>query len=264
MEPSATGMQLELSHLDTKLQNQVNALCATYRDAFKRGKYDINTKEGEFSCEKERILQPLVIKKIAPIMQNLIREGNFAPADVQLGFCSNINAVSKPVDNKVHSGRAGSHIAKLQGVKGNSQRITLDLRKINYCMPTDPKITFPNYKSLARQFAKCICSNFDLCSMFYAIPINYDSQNTTNFWYTGMVYKMQWLPMGLNNAGYVAQKAAPLTYSDAILEIYLQEKQIKKELYNLFYSVSEFLLIYLDNLCLFTPKGKEQLASISY
>ena len=117
-------MQLELSHLDTKLQNQVNALCATYKDAFATGKYDIwlflgfsadiNTKEGEYSCEKERILKPHVVKETAPIMQNLIKQGVFAPADLQQGFCSNINAVSNPVAGKVHLGRADSHIAKLQ------------------------------------------------------------------------------------------------------------------------------------------------------
>ena len=82
MDPSAPGKQLELSHLDTELQNQVNALCATYKNAFATGKYDIglflgfsadiHTKEGEYSYEKERILKPHVVKEIAPIMQNLI------------------------------------------------------------------------------------------------------------------------------------------------------------------------------------------------
>ena len=79
-------------------------------------------------------------------------------------------------------------------------------------MPADPKITLPNYKSLARQFSDCICSNFDLCSMSYAILINYDSQNNSNCWYNGMVFKMQRLPIGIKNAVYVAQKAALLTY----------------------------------------------------
>ena len=34
-------MQVELSHLDTKLQNQINALCAKYKDAFATEKYEI-------------------------------------------------------------------------------------------------------------------------------------------------------------------------------------------------------------------------------
>ena len=238
LEPKSPGKQLDLSHLNSKLQTQINELCTTYKDAFASGKYDIGlylgfsadipTIEGAFSCEKERPMKPHVLAEIAPIMQNLIEQGVFAPADLQKGYCSNINAVAKPEANRVHLGKADSHIAKQQGVKGNNQRITLDLRKINNCMPTDPKITLPNYKTLARQFSNCICSNFDLCSMFYAIPINYDSQHKTNFWYDGKVYKMQRLPMGIKNAVYVAQKAALLTYSDANLDIFFGRKGNKK------------------------------------
>ena len=91
--------------------------------------------------------------------------------------------------------------------------------------------------------------------MFYSIPINYDSQHKTNFWWNGSVFKMCRLPMGVKNDVYIAQKAALLVYSDGNLTIFLQEKGIKKgsEQFS-FYSVSQFLLIYLDNLCLFTPK----------
>ena len=162
-----------------------------------------------------------MLAEIDPIMQSLIAEGVFAPADLQQGFCSNINAVSKPEANKTHLGKADAHIAKQKGVKLNNQRITLDLRGVNKCMPVDPKITLPNYKSLAGQFCDCICSRFDICSMFYAIPISYTSQYKTNFWYNGQIYKMQWLPMGIRKAVYVAQKATLLTYSDANLDIFL-------------------------------------------
>ena len=67
---------------------------------------------------------------------------------------------------------------------------------------------------------------------------------------------MQRLPTGIKNAVYVAQKGALLTYSDANLTIYLQEKGITKRSEQFpFYSVTQFLLIYLDDLCLFTPEG---------
>ena len=69
---------------------------------------------------------------------------------------------------------------------------------------------------------------------------------------------MQRLPKGLENAVYVAQKAALLTYSNANLEIFLQEKQLKKGTAQFpFYDVNEFLLIYLNDLCIFSPKGIE-------
>ena len=91
LEPSAPGMQLEISHLDKELQKQINALCTTYKDAFATRKYDIclflgfsadiDTNEGKTSCERERNLKPHVIKEIEPIMQKIIKEGVFAPAD---------------------------------------------------------------------------------------------------------------------------------------------------------------------------------------
>jgi hypothetical protein len=191
-------------------------------------------------------------------MQSLISEGVFAPADLQEGFCSNINAVSKPEANRTHLGKADSHIAKQQGIKLNKQRITLDLRGVNLCMPVDPKITLPSYKSLAGQFKDCICSSFDLCAMFYAIPLAYSSQHKTNFWYDGQVYKMMRLPMGIRNAVYVAQKATLLTYSDKNLDIFLDEKSVTKGSKEFpFYKVEDFLLAYIDDLCLFTPKQVE-------
>lgn len=104
------------------------------------------------SCERERKLKHHVLKEIEPIMQKIIQQGVFAPADLQNGFSSNINAVSKPVVGKVHY--------------------------VNNCMAADPKITLPNYKNLGRQFANCFCSSFDLCSMYFAIPINYNCMHT--------------------------------------------------------------------------------------
>ena len=49
----------------------------------------------------------------------------------------------------------------------------------------------------------------------------------------------------------------------ANLEIFLEEKGIKKGTAQFpFYSVAEFLLIYLDDICLFTPKGLDNANSL--
>ena len=110
-------------------------------------------------------------------MQKIIQQGVFAPADLQNGFCRR----SMQLANlwRVKCTWAGQ-IVILQNCKGkgNSQRITLDLRNVNNCMAADPKITLPNYKNLGRQFANCFCSSFDLCSMYFAIPINYNCMHT--------------------------------------------------------------------------------------
>ena len=104
-------------------------------------------------------------------------------------FCSNINAVSKPVAGKVHLGQADTYLDKLKGNSGNSQRICLDLRKVNETMSVDPKICLPSYKSLARKFENCFCSAFDLCSMYFAIPIDYASMHKQTFGLQGRFTK---------------------------------------------------------------------------
>ena len=74
LEPKSPGTQLELSHLDSQLQKQINELCTKYKDAFATGKYDIglylgfcadiHTIEGAFSCEKERPMKPHVLAEL--------------------------------------------------------------------------------------------------------------------------------------------------------------------------------------------------------
>ena len=93
-------------------------------------------------------LKPHILEKITPIIKELVREGVFAKADVQNGFCSNINAVSKPSPGKVHLGQGDSYLEKLKENSGNSQRICLDLRKVNECMAVILKSAFQVIKVL--------------------------------------------------------------------------------------------------------------------
>ena len=96
LEPKTPGKQLDLRHLDIKLQKQINDLSTKYTDAFAAAKYDIGLFLGfnaeiptiaeELSCEKERPIKKHVLEEIDPIMQSLITEGVFAPADLQQGI----------------------------------------------------------------------------------------------------------------------------------------------------------------------------------
>ena len=83
-------------------------------------------------------------------MEQLIKEGFFSPADMQGSFCSNINCVPKPQSDMVTLGKADIHINKQKGIVKNNQRVALDLRGVNSCMPSDAKLTLPSYKTLAR------------------------------------------------------------------------------------------------------------------
>ena len=53
----------------------------------------------------------------------------------------------------------------------------------------------------------------------------------------------------------MAQKATLLTYSDKNLDKFLDEKSVEKGSIQFpFHKVEEFLLCYIDDLCLFTPR----------
>ena len=69
--------------------------------------------------------------------------------------------------------------------------------------------------------------------------------------------------MGCKNAFYIAHKASLLTYSDKNLETFLEEKNIKKNSTQFpFSSVSEFLIIYLDDLVLWSSKKVENATKV--
>ena len=167
-------------------------------------------------------------REIRPLMDQLIKENIFFPADVQGAFCSNLNCVPKPSGDKITLGKADQHIDRLRGVLKNNQRICIDLRGLNSCMPAEGKLTLPSYKDLAKQFANCHCSQWDMTSMYWAILLNYSSQEKTNFWWDKRIYKMNRLVMGQRNACYISQRAALLTYSDDNLTDFLQGKGIDK------------------------------------
>ena len=188
-------------------------------------------------------------------MDQLIKENIFSPADLQGEFCSNLNCVPKPSGDKITLGKADLHIDRLRGVVRNNQRICIDLRGLNSCMPAEGKLTLPPYKDLSKQFANCHCSQWDMTSMYWAIPLNYSSQFKTNFWYVKRIYKMNRLVMGQKNACYIGQRAALLTYYDDNLVAFLKEKGIDKNssLFP-FETVSDFLLVYLDDLVIWSSK----------
>ena len=144
-----------------------------------------------------------VKREIRPLMDELVREGIFSPADKQGAFCSNLNCVPKPNSDRITLRKADLHIDKQRGLLKNNQCICIDMRGLNSCMPSEGKLTLPSYRDLKKQFADCYCSQWDMTSMYWAVSLNYSSQEKNNFWYSGRIYKINRLVMGQKNACYI-------------------------------------------------------------
>ena len=122
-------------------------------------------------------------------------------------------------------------------------------------MPREGKLVLPSYKTLAVQFNNCHCAQFDLTVMYRSIPLKYSDQHKSNFWFNGQLYKMNRLIMGARNSCFIAQRAALLTYSQENLITFCKEKGLHFNSDEFpFDNVSQFILIYIDDVCLWSSK----------
>ena len=125
IEPPTPGQFLDLSHLDRGVKSDLDKLCTIYSLAWSKSKFymgyfkafqaDIPTFEGSSSLEKERKMKDHVKGEIRPLMDELVKEGMFSPADKQGAFCSNLNCVPKPSSDRITLGKADLHIDKQRG-----------------------------------------------------------------------------------------------------------------------------------------------------
>ena len=122
-------------------------------------------------------------------------------------------------------------------------------------MPAEGKLSLPSYKDLKKKFSDCLCSQWDMTSMYWSVPLNYSSQEKTNFWYSGKIYKMNRLVMGQRNACFIGQRAALVTYSNENLAAFCQEKGITLNTPEFqLEKVGDFLIVYLDDLVIWNKK----------
>ena len=267
LEPEEPGSKLDLEHLDPTCVKQIKSLISCYPKAFASHKLDagsyngftarLEVKEGTSARERPRPMKAHVATEISPIMTDLIKNDIICKADVHGDFSSNLNCVSKPIKDRIPLlGKADAHIGRMTGVKSNHQRICVDMRSLNSCLLPEPKISLPSYKDLASRFKNTIVSTLDMSSMYWSIHISKKSQPYTNFWYNGQLYSFKRLVMGLKTACYIGQQAMLLAFSDINLKEFLSLKNIKlKSAEFPFSSISEAILIYLDDVALFTPKS---------
>ena len=94
--------------------------------------------------------------------------------------------------------------------------------------------------------------------MFWAVHLSYACQNVTNFFFNKEVYTFCKLPQGYAGSPFIAGSATNMTYSNKTMMAFLDSKGWKLNSVEWpFSSVNDFLILYVDDLIIKTPKGIE-------
>ena len=89
-----------------------------------------------------------------------------------------------------------------------------------------PAIALSSYKDLQKEFKNTNVSTFDLSGFFFALPLSYESQEVTNFWFDGRIYKFCRCPMGARNSSVFAQMAGQTIFSKKHLRAWTAKNDI--------------------------------------
>ena len=258
---------LNLSRIkDKKVMSKVATLLADYNEIFSISKFDV----GQFKhmvtkiplisptakhSEPERPLRnPEDFDKVKTLIDELLKYDIISPADKIDRFSSNLIVVPKPSDG-CDASKAAEQIRKAQGISRDSTRVCLDLRMCNKITVKLPPIILPTYKDLQSEFSDCYISCFDLSGFFFALMLDYSSQEITNFWFAGKLYKFLRCPMGATNSSMFACQAGQMIFSDTNLKLFAESLglQLGSQEFS-FTSVREILRIYIDDICIFTKQ----------
>ena len=262
--PPDPGDSVDTTHCSVNQKKIVEQLLGDYADAFAKHRYDVGSftgfvasievQPGSSHIEKERPMKIDAKKCLQPIVDNLVKHGILKIADKQDRFLANSHGVAKPVSGMRICGKADEYLMKQTGQKPDYSRLTVDLRGLNSKCPSGPKINLPTYGNLVKKFKNKKISTFDIRSMYWAIHINYESQDLTNFFFNRHVFAFLRLPMGYKNSCFIGQSASELTYSQDTLLKFLEKKgwSLNSDDFP-FADVTEFLLVYCDDVVIFTP-----------
>ena len=264
VNPPDPGDTVDTNHCSVQQKKIVDQLLTDYADAFASHRYDVGSftgfvasievQPGSTHIEKERPMKIDAKACLQPIVDNLVKYDILKFADKQDRFLANSHGVAKPVSGMRICGKADQFIMKQTGQKMDYSRLTVDLRGLDSKCPSGPKMNLPTYYDLVKKFKKKKISTFDIRSMYWSIHINYESQSLTNFFFNRHVMAFQRLPMGYKNSCYIGQRASELTYSQDSLLKFLQKKgwSLNSEEFP-FSDVSEFLIVFCDDIVIFTP-----------
>ena len=265
LAPPEISPTVDLTHIsDPKAREIVEKLISTHDKSFSTHRFDVGHFlgfEAHLDCipgssviERERVMKPSVKEDLKPIIEDLLSAGIIRKATTQGPFLSNSHGVSKPEKGVHIAGRADLHILKQTGKDTNHSRLTLDLRNLNDHAVTRPKINLPSYEKLVAVFKNKHITVADLTSMYWSIQTSYDTQHLSNFYYDNHVYTFCCLPMGWVNACFIGQSATELAYSQETMLEFLKFKgwQLNSVEWP-FSKISEILIVYMDDLCCFSP-----------
>ena len=179
-------------------------------------------------------------------------------ADQTTRFCSNMLTVPKPSDGEDPS-KAAQNIRKHLNRTRENTRVVIDLRGINKATVALPPIALSSYKDLQKEFKNTYVSTFDLSGFFFALPLSYESQSVTNFWFDGRIFKFTRCPMGARNSSVFAQMAGQLIFSEKHLKEWTEKNNIDLGSPQFpFTHPRDFLKTYIDDICIYTKKAQGQ------
>ena len=177
-----------------------------------------------------------------------------AQADQTTRFCSNILTVPKPSD-RLDPSKAAQNIRKHENKQRDATRVVIDLTGVNKLTTALPPIALSSYKDLSKDFKNTNVSTFDLSGFFFALPLSYESQEITNFWFDGKIFKFTRCPMGARNSSVFAQMAGQLIFSELHLKSWAAQNNVilgSKEFP--FLNPRDFLKTYIDDIVTYSKK----------
>ena len=101
-----------------------------------------------------------------------------------------------------------------------------------------------------------IVSTFDLSGFFFSLPLNFASQEATNFWFDGQIFKFCRCPMGAKNSSVFATMAGQLIFSEYHLKLWATKQNITLGSSDFpFKHPRDFLKSYIDDIVCFSKQS---------
>ena len=205
--------------------------------------------------EPERKLKPEEFDQVEALINELLEHNIIAPADQTSRFCSNILTVPKPSDGQDPS-KAAQNIRRHEHKTREATRVVIDLRGINKLTTQLPAIALSSYKDLEQEFKDTIVSTFDLSGFFFSLPLSFESQEATNFWFDGRIFKFCRCPMGAKNSSVFATMAGQVIFSEHHLKICAAQNNIELGTSEFpFTHPRDFLKSYIDDIVVFSKQA---------
>ena len=130
------------------------------------------------------------------------------------------------------------------------------MRGINKATVPLPPIALSSYKDLQKEFKNTFVSTFDMSGFFFVLPLSFESQHVTNFWFDGKIYKFCRCPMGARNSSVFAQMAGQMIFSEKHLKEWAAKNNVKLGSSQFpFLHPRDFLKTYIDDIYQERPRA---------